>query len=82
VLVSACDRLHNLTAIGDDLDDPAVGTEVFSRFNAELDDVVWNHRTVVEVLLGAPDALVPPRLKGRLERAFARVELGAREAAS
>ncbi len=81
VLVSACDRLHNLTAIGDDLDDPAVGTEVFSRFNAKLDDVVWNHRTVVEVFLGAPDALVPPRLKGQLARALARVELGAREVA-
>jgi len=55
---------------------------VFSRFNAKLDDVVWNHRTVVEVFLGAPDVLVPPRLKGRLERALARVKLGAREVAS
>jgi len=53
-----------------------------TRFNAELDDIVWNHRTVVEVLLGAPDVLVPLRLKGRLERALARVELGAREVAS
>jgi DNA-binding ferritin-like protein (Dps family) len=34
VLVSACDRLHNLTAIGEDLDDPAIGTDVFTRFNA------------------------------------------------
>jgi (p)ppGpp synthase/HD superfamily hydrolase len=79
VLVSACDRLHNLTAIGEDLDDPAVGTAVFSRFNSGLDDVQWNHRTVVEVFLGAPDELVPPRLKGQLTRALARVESGASE---
>ncbi len=46
---------------------------------ALVDDVVWNHRTVVDVFLGAPGVLVPTRLKGRLERAFARVELGARE---
>ena len=81
VLVSACDRLHNLTAIGEDLDDPAVGTEVFSRFNAPLDDVIWNHRTVVEVFMAAPDELVPPRLKDQLARALARVESGAREVA-
>jgi (p)ppGpp synthase/HD superfamily hydrolase len=78
VLVSACDRLHNLTAIANDLDDPAVGTAVFSRFNGpDIDGVMWNHRSVVEVFVGAPDALVPPRLKGLLERAVERVEAGA-----
>ena len=79
VLVSACDRLHNLTAIGEDLDDPAVGTAVFGRFNASLEDVRWNHRSVVEVFVAAPDELVPARLKGRLERALARVQRGAEE---
>ena len=77
VLVSACDRLHNLTAIGDDLDDPAVGTDVFRRFNASLDDVKWNHESVVEMFVAASDELVPSRLKGRLERALARVQRGA-----
>lgn len=78
VLVSACDRLHNLGAIGDDLDDPEVGVAVFARFNApSVDDVVWNHRSVVDVFVGAPDALVPARLKGLLERACDRVEAGA-----
>jgi len=77
--VSACDRLHNLTAIGEDLDDPAVGAAVFSRFNSGLDDVLWNHRSVVEVFLGAPDGLVPSRLKGQLARALARVESGAQQ---
>jgi (p)ppGpp synthase/HD superfamily hydrolase len=82
VLVSACDRLHNLTAIGEDLDDPAVGTDVFARFNASLEDVLWNHRSTVAVFVDAPDALVPTRLKGRLERALARVQRGAEELAS
>ena len=81
VLVSACDRLHNLTAIGEDLDDPAIGTDVFRRFNASLDDVKWNHESVVEVFVGAPDELVPSRLKGRLERALERVRRGAEEVA-
>jgi hypothetical protein len=82
VLVSARDRVHNLTAIGEDLEDSAFGTAVFSRFNAELDDVLWNHRTVVEEFLGAPDELVPPRLKGQLARALARVESDASEIAA
>jgi hypothetical protein len=78
VLVSACDRLHNLTAIANDLDDPAVGTAVFSRFNGpDIDGIMWNHRSVVDVFIGAPDELVPPRLKALLERALARVAEGA-----
>jgi hypothetical protein len=78
VLVSACDRLHNLTAIGLDLDDPDVGTSVFSRFNApDVQWTMWNHRRNVKILDGAPDALVPPRLKRRLGRALARVTEGA-----
>jgi (p)ppGpp synthase/HD superfamily hydrolase len=81
VLVSACDRLHNLTAIGEDLDDPAVGTDVFTRFNAALDDVRRNHDTVVKLFVTAPDEIVPARLKGRLERALSRVQRGAEEVA-
>lgn len=78
VLVSACDRLHNLLAIGVDLDDPDVGTSVFSRFNAPAVELtLWNHRTNVQIVAGASDALVPPRLKRRLERALARVAEGA-----
>jgi len=78
VLVSACDRLHNLTAIASDLDDPAVGTAVFARFNGpDIDGVMWNHRSIVEVFVGAPDELVPHRLKGLLERTLLRVAEGA-----
>jgi len=39
--------------------------------------VLWNHRSVVGRFVGAPDALVPLRLKALLERALARVEAGA-----
>ena len=81
VLVSACDRLHNVTAIAIDLDDPEVGTAVFSRFNGpHIDWIMWNHRSAVDVFIGAPDELVPPRLKGLLERAIARVTVGAERA--
>jgi (p)ppGpp synthase/HD superfamily hydrolase len=83
LLVSACDRLHNLTAIGEDLDDPTVGTAVFERFNApDVAQVLWNQRSTVAVFVGAPDALVPARLKGQLQRALERVERGAAEVAS
>jgi (p)ppGpp synthase/HD superfamily hydrolase len=75
LLVSACDRLQNLTAIVTDLDDPQIGTAVFGRFNApDVGSVVWNHRSVVGVFLAAPDALIPSRLKGLLARALARIE--------
>jgi hypothetical protein len=37
---------------------------------------------VVELFAVAPDELVPARLKGRLERALARVERGAEEVRS
>jgi len=80
VLVSACDWFHNLTAIGHDLDDPNVGTAVFERFNGpDIDATVFNHRSVVEVFTGAPDVLVPSRLKRQLIGALARVEAGANE---
>ncbi len=34
LLVSACDKLHNARAIVADLEDPAVGNQVFERFTA------------------------------------------------
>jgi hypothetical protein len=79
VLVSACDRLHNLVAIATDLDDPAVGTAVFDRFNGDGDEAVIRcHASVVEVLHAAPESLVPTRLKGLLAGALARVAAGSR----
>lgn len=77
ILVSACDRLHNLTAIGEDLNDPAIGIAVLSRFKApDVSEMLWNHRTTVQVYGKAPDTLVPVRLKRRLQEALVRVEKG------
>lgn len=77
ILVSACDRLHNLTAIGEDLNDPAIGIAVLSRFKApNVNEVLWNHRTTVQVYGEAQDTRVPVRLKRRLEDALLRVETG------
>jgi hypothetical protein len=77
VLVAACDRLHNLRTIGEDLDDPAVGTAVFARFRAPSPAALgWVQARQVAQLVAAPDALVPPRLKDHLRRALARIEAG------
>jgi hypothetical protein len=74
VLISACDRLDILTAIGVELDDPDVGTSVFSRVRgAHVTHMRWHHTTVVRTVADADDALVPRRLKDRLERALERV---------
>lgn len=81
VLVAACDSLHNLRAIAADLDDPSVGSLVFSRFNADSPaDTVWNHGERLRRYGDAPEDLVPPRLKADLEAAFARVQQGAEAA--
>lgn len=73
--------IRNLRAIGADLDDPAVGTAVFDRFNADSPaDTVWNHEERIARYLAAPDVLVPPRLKAELAAAFARVRHGAQAA--
>ena len=49
-LVSACDKLHNATAIARDLRDPAVGSKVWSRFTASKAEVRWYYRSLVEAL--------------------------------
>ena len=76
VLVSACDKLHNLRSIVDDLTDPDVGTAVFARFNAGSPaETVWNQRELVD-RYGAAVAvgLVPARLHAALGTALAVVE--------
>jgi (p)ppGpp synthase/HD superfamily hydrolase len=49
-LVSACDKLHNATAIARDLCDPQVGPNVWGRFTAEKEQVRWYYRSLVEAL--------------------------------
>ncbi len=73
VLVSACDKLHNLRAIAEDLADPGVGTDVFRRFNAPSEGHTgWYYRELVAAYAGC--GLVPPRLQRALAEALAPLE--------
>ena len=47
LLVSACDKLHNLQAIHLDLVE--LGLTVFERFSAEKEDVLWYYRELSRV---------------------------------
>ena len=49
LLVSACDKLHNARAIVQDLQDPAVGTRVFDRFNGERNGTLWYYRSLAKI---------------------------------
>jgi (p)ppGpp synthase/HD superfamily hydrolase len=48
LLVSGCDKLHNLRAIGADLANPAVGSTVFSRFKGGREGTCWYYTELVE----------------------------------
>lgn len=50
LLVSGCDKLHNARAIVRDLDDPAVGGSVFSRFTGGVDGTLWYYGALHDVL--------------------------------
>ena len=47
LLVSACDKLHNLESILLDLTE--IGIEVFDRFRAEQTQVLWYYISLIEV---------------------------------
>lgn len=47
LLVSACDKLHNIQAIHLDLTE--IGTEVFKRFTASQDETLWYYRSLAEI---------------------------------
>ena len=65
LLVSACDKLHNLRSIVLDLDE--VGQAVFDRFTATREQTVWYYGELVGVL--APK--VPEMLAGALVQSLA-----------
>jgi (p)ppGpp synthase/HD superfamily hydrolase len=56
LLVTACDKLHNLTAIVRDYRN--LGDAVWDRFNSNLDDNVWYYSEMINGLnrLGVPPA--------------------------
>ena len=47
LLVSACDKLHNITAIHDDL--MATGPGVFDRFSSSREQTLWYYRRLSEI---------------------------------
>lgn len=56
LLVSACDKLHNLSCIVADLRE--LGDAVFDRFTASKDQTIWYYTELARVLVGR----VPERL--------------------
>ena len=59
VLVSACDKVHNATAIADDY--ASIGDAVFDRFSEPREKTIWYYRELGRVLstrLGADHRLV------------------------
>ena len=62
LLVSACDKLHNIRAIIRDY--KAHGDDLWQRFNARAEDTLWYYRAVSDTL--APTT-VPDALKADLE---------------
>lgn len=68
VLVSACDKLHNAMAIGDD--HAAIGEAIFERFSQPRASTVWYYRELARVIAGRLGS--DHRLVGRLEAALAR----------
>jgi (p)ppGpp synthase/HD superfamily hydrolase len=55
LLVSAADKLHNARAIAADYSD--LGEELWSRFNASRDDILWYYRALLEAFDGRLIAL-------------------------
>ena len=51
LLVSACDKLHNVRAIVEDLENPDVGMRVFGRFKGGVDGTLWYYKSLSRVLL-------------------------------
>ncbi|HEU0196495.1 MAG TPA: HD domain-containing protein [Nevskiaceae bacterium] len=64
VLVSACDKLHNLRSIN--ADRAELGDAVFERFTATKEQTLWYYGELVEIL----SAKVTPRLAAALNQAL------------
>lgn len=68
VLVTACDKLHNATAILTDLRD--TGPAVFDRFTARCDGTLWYYRALADAL----GWRLPGALSARLDAVVAEIE--------
>ena len=68
VLVSACDKLHNATAIADD--HAVIGDAIFARFSQPKSSTVWYYRELARIISGRLGA--DHRLVGKLDAALKR----------
>jgi GTP pyrophosphokinase len=55
--ISLADKLHNARAILQDL--RTEGEELWTRFNASRDEVLWYYRQLTDAFLARPDSLGP-----------------------
>lgn len=69
LLVSASDKLHNLSCIRWDVDE--LGMRVFERFTAPPDETMWYYRALIEAFRARG---VPSQLVERLNGEYANVE--------
>jgi (p)ppGpp synthase/HD superfamily hydrolase len=49
LLVAACDKLHNASAVVEDLEDPAVGRAVFERFTGTREQTLGYYQSLSEI---------------------------------
>jgi hypothetical protein len=68
ILVSACDKLHNATAIADD--HAVIGDAVFERFSQPKSSTVWYYGELARIISGRLGA--DHRLAGKLDAALKR----------
>jgi len=64
LLVSNADKLHNARCILSDLKDPKVGQDVWKRFSASKEDVLWYYQSLLDIYRKRSPA---PRLVRELE---------------
>jgi len=51
LLVTAADKTHNARAIATDIQ--SIGDEVWERFNASQEEIIWYYKSILKVLVGA-----------------------------
>ena len=70
LLVSACDKLHNASAIVSDLEDPRIGTAVFERFTADREQTLAYYESLARIFnsRGSPVARAFDSVVERMHR--------------
>jgi (p)ppGpp synthase/HD superfamily hydrolase len=70
LLVSACDKLHNARAIVQDLENPAVGQQVFGRFKGGTEGTLGYYQSLVGVFTDRKTTVAPQlgAVVGRMHR--------------